>query len=738
MGVRLAAGTWGRRRVRVLAAAGAAVGIVIATAMPAAAAVITTADPVVLTEAIVSPGVTPTGAAFVTVPPIGMPHAIGDSPLAGFPTDGDTYAILTTGDANLAGQPPQGNFASVDDQGPNVRGDTDFDVTVLRIDFVVPTVLNCVHFDFKFLSDEFPEYVGSPYNDAFIAELDSSTWTTSGSTISAPNNFAFDPTGAPVTINTTGATTMQPQFAADTAYDGATPLLTAGTLVSPGPHSLFLSIFDQGDTVYDSAAFVDNLALTFAATPEDCPEGSVVRSFNLGLTPPFAVNPPGDAHTVTATLADADTGAPVDGGNVIFTVAGANPTTGTVTTGAGGEATFTYTGGNVGQDSITACFDVNGNGGCDPPDEPVSTVLKTWETAPPELTLTPPDATNVVGQTHTVIASVVDGAGDPIEDGSIVFTVAGANADIQPTAVDTDAAGEAAFTYTGNGVGADEIIACFDANGNTLCDAGEVRDTATKTWVMAGPGLTITPLDDTNPVGVNHTEIATLTGNGGPTRVQNGEIVFVVTGANPRDGEALTADSGEAELAYTGTEPGTDTITACFDATGNGQCDPGEQTVTATKTWVATTLELTPPTATNMVGDDHTVTATLTTEAGDPVSQANVIFAAGGANTAGGESTVAGRARTDESGTATFTYRGRNAGTDTITVCQDENGDRLCGPGEATATATKIWTVLPVSGAVLTPMLGTAAGLVVIGSAAVVTIVLINRRHRYRFVEPDE
>ena len=42
------------------------------------------------------------------------------------------------------------------------------------------------------------------YNDAFIAELDNSTWTTSGSAISAPNNFAFDSSNNVVSINSTG------------------------------------------------------------------------------------------------------------------------------------------------------------------------------------------------------------------------------------------------------------------------------------------------------------------------------------------------------------------------------------------------------------------------------------------------------------------------------------------------------------------------------------------------------
>lgn len=115
--------------------------------------------------------------------------------------------------------------------------------------------------DFRFLSEEYPEYVGSNFNDAFIAELDDSTWTTSGSEIIAPNNFAYDPTGSPITVNSAGATSMSKAEAAGTTFDGATPLLTAATPLTPGPHSLYLSIFDQGDRAWDSAVIVDNLRM---------------------------------------------------------------------------------------------------------------------------------------------------------------------------------------------------------------------------------------------------------------------------------------------------------------------------------------------------------------------------------------------------------------------------------------------------------------------------------------------
>lgn len=47
----------------------------------------------------------------------------------------------------------------------------------------------------------------------------------------------------------------------DRCPDLSPPLLTAVTPPSPGAHSLYLSIFDQGDRIYDSAVIVDNLRL---------------------------------------------------------------------------------------------------------------------------------------------------------------------------------------------------------------------------------------------------------------------------------------------------------------------------------------------------------------------------------------------------------------------------------------------------------------------------------------------
>jgi hypothetical protein len=224
--------------------------------------------------------------AFETVPESGSPNGVADTPLAGFPTDGDTFAILTTGDVALADDPNTSTGSGVSLGSPSVRGDTDLDVTILKVDFTAPANTNCLSIDFKFFSEEHPEYVGTQFNDAFIAELDSSTWTTAGSLITAADNFAFDPAGKAISINATGPTTMNAANAAGTTYDAATPTLKASKQIAPGPHSLYLSVFDQGDQVLDSAVFLDNFVVGHVPEPgAECVPGARPTDItNLELT----------------------------------------------------------------------------------------------------------------------------------------------------------------------------------------------------------------------------------------------------------------------------------------------------------------------------------------------------------------------------------------------------------------------------------------------------------------------
>ncbi len=205
------------------------------------------------------------------------PTGIVTAPVTGFPTAGQTAAILTTGDVTIIDSPNDSGQSGANQGGLAVRGTSDRDVVILKIDLNVPAGVNCLSsFDFRYLSEEYPEFVNTVFNDAFIAELDpDQPWTTSGSEIIAPDNFAFDPANSEISINAAGVTSMTSGFAVGTTYDGATPRLRAKTPITPGPHSLYLSIFDQGDQRWDSAVVVDNLGFGTVANPSvDCVSGA--------------------------------------------------------------------------------------------------------------------------------------------------------------------------------------------------------------------------------------------------------------------------------------------------------------------------------------------------------------------------------------------------------------------------------------------------------------------------------
>jgi hypothetical protein len=162
-------------------------------------------------------------------------------------------------------------------------------------------------------------------------------------------------------------------------------------------------------------------------------------------------------------------------------------------------------------------------------------------------------------------------------------------------------------------------------------------------------------------------------------------------GASGDTGLGIAVDAaGSAYL--TGETGSTDfpTTPGAFDRTANGAGDAFVSKFGAGP-GPAATLTLAPPAATNDVGTQHCVTATVKDAAGNPTPGITVRFSVSGSVTTSGSAT------TDANGQAVFCYTGPELpGADAITAFADTDGDNMQDVGEPADAATKVW-ILPVS-----------------------------------------
>ena len=139
----------------------APLALAIALLVPAEAAhsagtITASTDAVALGKAMMADTEWVTDAAFETKAP-GNSAGLVSGEINGLPTSGENALVLSTGDVGLMTSPNTSGSSGTSLGGNNVRGNTDFDVTVLRIDLDVPDTTNClVGMDFKFYSEEYP------------------------------------------------------------------------------------------------------------------------------------------------------------------------------------------------------------------------------------------------------------------------------------------------------------------------------------------------------------------------------------------------------------------------------------------------------------------------------------------------------------------------------------------------------------------------------------------------------
>jgi hypothetical protein len=183
-----------------------------------------------------------------------------------------------------------GNIASV--VGPNslddvttdnsLPGDPDldglipgyqtYDATVLEFDFECPT-LQVISFQYVFASDEYNEYVNSPFNDVFgfflngvnIALLPDHVTPVAINNVNC-NNPYNPPTGANCGLYINNDLS-DGGGGIDTEMDGMTVVLTATASVNPGVNHIRLAIADAGDHILDSDVLIKGESFLCAPPP---------------------------------------------------------------------------------------------------------------------------------------------------------------------------------------------------------------------------------------------------------------------------------------------------------------------------------------------------------------------------------------------------------------------------------------------------------------------------------------
>jgi hypothetical protein len=159
------------------------------------------------------------------------------------------------------------------------------DYSELKLVIKVPTNAKSFHFNFQFLSSEYPTFHCSDYNDTFLAEL-----TSQAVNGGVQQNISFDQNNNVISVNNgffdictindqgnvcdasinannalagTGFIPTQPggsfQNNHDSAGAGATQLLTTTSPVQPGETmTIRYVLFDEGDDILDSEVVLDN------------------------------------------------------------------------------------------------------------------------------------------------------------------------------------------------------------------------------------------------------------------------------------------------------------------------------------------------------------------------------------------------------------------------------------------------------------------------------------------------
>ena len=198
------------------------------------------------------------------------------------PTDGPTFALFSTG---IAGETP----VTTNEENPGDERGSWFknkhgyprDRATLIMTLQVPAYMHYIYYDVQFFSAEYPEWVGTSYNDIltitvnspskgiseYIFDINSGYFVLDSNGIPGTGFDIFAQSGNPEEVDWVDTTPRTPG-----ADAGASDLVPIGGVIHPvSPNeqiTVTIDIQDTGDNILDSAAFIDNLAFSGYAKTE--------------------------------------------------------------------------------------------------------------------------------------------------------------------------------------------------------------------------------------------------------------------------------------------------------------------------------------------------------------------------------------------------------------------------------------------------------------------------------------
>lgn len=262
---------------------------------------------------LLGPGVTVSGISYT-----GSGGAIGSFTAAGTNLGISSGIVMTTGTVLNNGNGPQGpNNASgsgFDNSAGGYPalsallpgGTATHNTAILQFDFVPYS--DTVRFKYVFGSEEYPEYVGSTFNDVFAFFI------SGPGIVGGQQNIAKLPNGSAVTINNVNSGSNSAYYVSNgdgsqspynssvnyIQYDGFTKVLEAVSKVQCGQtYHLIIAIADAGDGILDSGIFLEANSLNskvpvdidydlsfvaFPASPSVMAEGCVSTTVTLNRT----------------------------------------------------------------------------------------------------------------------------------------------------------------------------------------------------------------------------------------------------------------------------------------------------------------------------------------------------------------------------------------------------------------------------------------------------------------------